>query len=285
LTDGGLGDADDVANGTIVDPVEFAEATTPGAPTIGSVVGGNASASVGFTAPTIDGGSAILYYTAACTSSNGGTTGSITGSTSPLEVTGLTNGSLYTCAATFASSAFTPSSLTSQVISFTAPASGLVGGLAILSATGGASGNPVVFSIDSTSGAGVCKVSGPDGATLHFTAAVNCVIDANQSGNKKYAAAATVTGSTAVGWFQLITFRPLANKTLAQSPVTVSATSSSGLTVSFTTATPAVCTAGVTNSASITLLKAGQCTVVASQAGNATYNPATPAVQSFTVTR
>ena len=84
---------------------------------------------------------------------------------------------------------------------------------------------------------------------------------------------------------QTITFGGLANKKLAQSPVTVSATSSSGLTVTFTTTTPAVCTAGGTNGVSITLLQAGTCTVVASQAGNATYNPATPVSRSFTVNK
>jgi hypothetical protein len=294
LTDGGLGDADGVANGTIVDPVVFAQATTPGAPTIGPVAGGSASALVGFTAPTTDGGSPILDYSATCKSSDGGATGSVTGSASPLEVTELTNGSSYTCTVT-ANNAYGPGGssgssssfalLASQVISFTAPASGQVGGSATLSATGGTSGNPVVFSIDATSGAGVCKVSGADGATLHYTGVGNCVIDANEAGNATYAAAATVMGSTAVGKFQVIIFLPLANKTLAQSPVNVRATSSSGLTVSFATTTPAVCTAGGTNDSSIKLVAAGKCTVVASQTGSATYSAATPVSQSFTVSK
>jgi len=89
-------------------------------------------------------------------------------------------------------------SLSSQTITFSAPASGLVGGSATLSATGGASGNPVVFSVDSTSGSGVCSVSGADGTTLHYTSAGNCVIDANQAGNSTYAPAATVTRSNTV---------------------------------------------------------------------------------------
>ena len=44
-----------------------------------------------------DNGSAITGYAAACTSSNGGAAGSQSGSTSPLVVTGLTNGKTYTC--------------------------------------------------------------------------------------------------------------------------------------------------------------------------------------------
>ena len=76
---------------------------------------------------------------------------------------------------------------------------------------------------------------------------------------------------------QTITFAALANKTLARSTVTVSAKASSNLTVSFTATTPAVGTSGGTNGATITLVKAGTCTVSASQAGNATYD-ATPTV-------
>jgi hypothetical protein len=83
----------------------------------------------------------------------------------------------------------------SQSISFTAPSSGVVGVPATLSATGGASGNPVVFSVDPSSGAGVCNVSGTNGTTLNYTAPGSCVIDANQAGNTDYAAAPQVVGS------------------------------------------------------------------------------------------
>ena len=51
---------------------------------------------VAFTAP-FNGGSPITDYTAACTSSNGGTAGSNTGASSPIVVTALTNGKNYTC--------------------------------------------------------------------------------------------------------------------------------------------------------------------------------------------
>ncbi len=178
--------------------------------------------------------------------------------------------------------------LASQTISFTAPASGTVGGQATLSATGGGSGNPVVFSVDAASGTGVCNVSGTDGTTLDYTAAGNCVIDADQAGNANYAAASQVEQTIVVAGTkanQTITFGALANKTLAQSPVTVSATASSGLAVTFTTATASVCTSRGTNGASITLVKAGTCTVEANQAGNATYNAAPEVSQSFTVSK
>ena len=67
-------------------------ATVSGAPTIGSATAGNANASVTFTAPSSDGGSAITSYTV--TSTPGGITAS--GSTSPVTVPGLTNGTAYT---------------------------------------------------------------------------------------------------------------------------------------------------------------------------------------------
>ena len=64
----------------------------PGAPTAVSAVAGNAQATISFTAPASDGGSAILYY--AATSSPDAITASA--STSPIVVTGLTNGTSYT---------------------------------------------------------------------------------------------------------------------------------------------------------------------------------------------
>ena len=81
--------------------------------------------------------------------------------------------------------------LVPQAINFTPPALGIAGQSATLSATGGASGNPVVFSVDPSSGAGVCSVSGVDGATLSYSQAGTCVVDANQAGNASYAAAPT----------------------------------------------------------------------------------------------
>ena len=66
--------------------------TVAGAPVIGTATAGDASATIAFTAPASDGGSAITSYTV--TSSPGGLTA--TGPGSPLTVTGLTNGTSYT---------------------------------------------------------------------------------------------------------------------------------------------------------------------------------------------
>ena len=85
-----------------------------------------------------------------------------------------------------------------QSIAFTPPTSAIAGQSATLAATGGGSGNPVVFSVDPSSGAGVCSVTGTDGTTLDYAAAGTCVVDANQGGNASYAAAPTVTASITV---------------------------------------------------------------------------------------
>lgn len=82
-----------------------------------------------------------------------------------------------------------------QSIGFTPPATGTVGQTATLTATGGGSGNPVTFTVDPSSGAGVCSVSGD---TVDYLAAGTCVIDANQAGDAEYAAAAQAQGSISV---------------------------------------------------------------------------------------
>jgi hypothetical protein len=75
------------------------------------------------------------------------------------------------------------------------PIVGAVWSSALLSATGGGSGNPVVFSVDPSSGPSVCRVSG---TTVTYAAAGSCVIDANQAGNDSYADAPQVQGKITV---------------------------------------------------------------------------------------
>ncbi len=70
----------------------FTYYTIPGAPTNAAAAAGDTQANVSFTAPVSTGGSAITGYTV--TSSPGNVTA--TGTTSPITVTGLTNGQAYT---------------------------------------------------------------------------------------------------------------------------------------------------------------------------------------------
>ncbi|MGY0557684.1 putative Ig domain-containing protein [Lysobacter sp. A378] len=78
-------------------------ASPPDAPTIGTATAGDAQASITFTAPADDGGSAITGYTV--TSSPGSITAN--GPASPITVTGLTNGTAYTFAVTATNNAGT----------------------------------------------------------------------------------------------------------------------------------------------------------------------------------
>ena len=70
-----------------------------------------------------------------------------------------------------------------QSISFGTAPTLVVGGTGTVSATGGASGNPVTFSSKTLS---ICGVSGTTGATVTATAAGSCSIAAAQSGNGNY---------------------------------------------------------------------------------------------------
>ena len=155
--------------------------------------------------------------------------------------------------------------------------------------------SPVTVKATATSGlavsfttatSSVCTSGGTHGATITLVRTGTCTVKANQAGNATYSAAPTVARSFTVSKApQTISFGTLANKTLAQSPVTVKATATSGLAVSFTTATSSVCTSGGTHGATITLVRTGTCTVKANQAGNATYSAAPTVARSFTVSK
>ena len=86
----------------------------PNAPTIGTATGGNTTASVTFTAPSDVGGGAITGYSVVSTPS--GIIG--TGASSPVTVSGLSNGTAYTFKV-FATNAYGPSPLSAASNSVT----------------------------------------------------------------------------------------------------------------------------------------------------------------------
>jgi RHS repeat-associated protein len=149
------------------------------------------------------------------------------------------------------------------------------GGTFALTATGGASGNPVTFASTTT---GVCTVSG---ATATIVAVGTCTLTANQAGNANYSVAAQVTATVVINpATQSITFGTLTSRTVGDAPFAVSATASSGLAVTFSSTTTGVCTV---SGSTVTLLTASSCTIAANQAGNANWNAAPQVSQSFTV--
>ncbi|NJO18474.1 MAG: choice-of-anchor D domain-containing protein [Thioploca sp.] len=91
--------------------------------------------------------------------------------------------------------------------------------------------------------------------------------------------AVLVTSSSTVSKIdQTITFTALAAKTDGDAPFTVSATASSELPVNFSGTGNCIVT-----DTTVTLTGAGSCTIIASQAGDATYSAATDVVQTFMI--
>ncbi len=88
---------------------------------------------------------------------------------------------------------------------------------------------------------------------------------------------------------QAISFAPIPNKSLPAAPFVITASASSGLTVTFGANPPAVCGVSAStlkfriSSATVTLLKAGSCTLTAQQPGDVTFNPAAPVPRTFNI--
>jgi len=172
-----------------------------------------------------------------------------------------------------------------QVIVFTQPASPVTynAGLTVaLVATGGPSGNPVVFSIDASSTA-----SGSiSGSTLTVTSVGTFVIDANQAGNTDYTAATQVQKTILVNApiAQAINFvQPTSPVTYAPSlTIALSATGgASGNPVTFSIDATSTAT-GTISGTTLTVTGVGSIVIDANQAGNATYSSA-PQVQRTVV--
>lgn len=140
-------------------------------------------------------------------------------------------------------------------------------------ATGGASGNPVVYNIDSSSTSG-CTYSPATGFVTFLAPAGTCIIDANQAGNATYAAAPqaqmtfkfslpsqSVLIKTNVPTLRVgMTYQFTATSSGSNNPVVFSRSSLS--------------TSGcVVSPDGMTVFKApaGWCNVVATKAGNSTY--------------
>jgi RHS repeat-associated protein len=279
-------------------------ATVPGAPTIGTATRGNASAVVAFTVPSSNGGSPITSY--AATSTPGGKTG--TGTSSPISVAGLTNGTAYTFqvtatnavgtgAASAASNSVTPATVpgaptigtatggnTQTSVAFTSPSSN--GGAPITSyavtsipgsKTGIGTASPIVVTGLTNGTAYTFKVTATNSAgTSSASAASNSVTPATVPGAPTIGTATAGNGRASVGFSA-----PTSNGGSAITNYTATA-SPSGLTASGTTSPISV--TGLTNATAYTFTVTAT-NSVGTGAASAASNSVTPdAAPSVTIT-
>ena len=165
---------------------------------------------------------------------------------------------------------------TTQTITFGALANRVIGTAPFAVSATATSGLAVSFASLTTS---VCTVSG---STVTLVAGGKCTIEAKQGGGSGFAAATPVDQSFQVTpASQTITFGALGNRPFpATGTVALSATATSGLTVSFTSLTTSVCTV---SGATVTLVAAGTCAIEATQAGSAFYAAAAAVDETFQV--
>ena len=145
------------------------------------------------------------------------------------------------------------------------------------------SGLPISYTCSDTSIARVV------GTTLRLLAEGDATVTASQGGNNQYLPATPVTKTLHVGraadtrttqqinWPQELSF------SLSDSPVPLTATSTSGLSVTYTCSDTSI--ARVVGRTSLLLLREGDATITASQGGNNQYLPATPVTKTLHVGR
>ena len=101
---------------------DSSKTTVPGAPTLSSVTGGDAQATVAFSAPASNGGASITGYTVTCKAGSASVQAS--GAASPITVSGLSNGTLYACGVAASNSAGTGASSSTSSVTPAAPSGG-----------------------------------------------------------------------------------------------------------------------------------------------------------------
>ena len=168
-------------------------------------------------------------------------------------------------------------------------ASGTYGGTTSLSGTltaggNGVSGKTLSFTLNgspvgtaTTNGGGVASLSNISLANINAGTYASGVA-ASFAGDSTYATSGGTNLLTVNQAGQTIAFSALSNKTYGDPDFTVSASASSGLSVSFAAA--GQCTVSGTT---VHLTGVGSCTITASQTGDSNYNSAAPVGQSFTI--
>lgn len=257
--------------------------TVPGAPSGVSAVAGDAQADVSFAEPG-DGGTPITGYSAICT--DGTTNVSANGTVSPITVTGLVNGTTYTCsvvatngvgpgAPSAPSNPITPRGNQSITFDIQSPQTfSPNGNFSVNPPASASSGLQVVYGSSTTS---VCTVAG---ATVSIVAAGTCTLTADQPGDVAWNAAPQVEQSLTINpALQLLTFLSqtetsrvfVPNDTFEIAPLASSAKPNSGISIVYSSLDSGVCTVSGTT---VTMVGAGVCLIAANQAGNGNFTAA-----------
>ena len=165
-----------------------------------------------------------------------------------------------------------------------------------ISSNGTTAGSAILWAIDASQYGPPSPNTGP--SILHAFDATNIskeLWNSSQAPNNrdaagnavKYAVPTVVSGKVYIGTtnfvnvyglLNVITFSALPNVTYGASPITLTATASSGLPATYMVTGPAT-----VSGSTLTITGAGTVNVTASQAGNSEYVAATPVSQSFTV--
>jgi hypothetical protein len=248
---------------------KLAQSITFGAIATPQTVGGQATLSVSSTSGLTV---AIAPSPTTVCAVSGATVSFLAAGTCKLSATQPGNGSY--AAATAVSQSIVVNKI-SQTISFALIASQNAGSSLALAASA-SSGLNVTYT---ASPASVCTVSG---STASFVGGGTCTITAAQPGNATYSAASSVSQSFTVGKLsQSITFPSISAQNV-NATVTLAATATSGLTVTYSAAPSSVCKLSGSNAS---MVGSGTCTITASQNGTSIYAAAIPVPQSFLVSK
>lgn len=264
-------------------------ATTPSAPTGVTVSRLTAtSASVGWTAPASDGGQTVTGYTVTATSSDGGATVTASPSSSPVTLTGLTDGKTYTVVVSAtnlmgtgtssSASAAVTMGLTAQTITAVPASTTMTALSSILLASSGSSGSGAkTFAVTS----GSCTISG---AALTATAAGTCSVTVTVAADVLTAAATSaavlITVNPAI---QTVSWAPTTVFDMTETPAALSvatASASGALTYSVGSAGTAGCS--FSSGSTLVFTGAGTCTVQVIAGSTSTH--AASSLVSLTIT-
>ncbi|WKK72595.1 hypothetical protein Q0F99_06580 [Rathayibacter oskolensis] len=167
--------------------------------------------------------------------------------------------------------------LPAQTLAFTstAPATAAPGDTYTVTATGGASGQPVVLGAT-----GACTIAD---AVVTFTATGTCTITADQAGDDRFQAAAQVSQTVAVG----LLAGSVAFGGDAPTDARVGGSSTPVIVEGPSSADPVLAASGACSVASgvVSYDSAGTCTLTLNQAGDPRYGAAPQAVRTFEIAR